>query len=70
MSTYGKWVNKVLNIEALARASLDHKSLAIKSTLLFILLFDFSNRGSQLEWLRPLGGWHPIVIEQSSCSSG
>ena len=68
MSTYGDRVNKVLNIEAFARASLDHKSLAIESTLL-LSCFDFSNRGSQLEWLRPLGGWHPIVIEQSSCSS-
>ena len=37
MSTYGDRVNKVLNIEAFAGASLDHKSLAIKSNFIVYL---------------------------------
>ena len=41
MSTYGKGVNKVLNIVALAGASLDYKSLAIKSIFIVYVRFDF-----------------------------
>ena len=60
MSTYGKRVNKVLNIGALEGVSLDHKSLAIKSILLLIFSFDFLTVDRSWSWLRPLGGWHPI----------
>ena len=69
MSIYDKRVSKVLEIAALAGVGLDHKSLAIKSHFIVYLLFDFLTVDRRWNWLRPLGGWHPIVIEQSSCSS-
>ena len=69
MSTYAKRVSTVWNIEALAGTSLDHKSLAIKSTLLFIFYL-IANRGSQLELVAAFEGVGiPLVIEQSSYSS-
>ena len=70
-ATYGKRVEKGAEIAILAGIGAFVLSLLLRRAIYCLFLFIFSNRGSQLELVAAFEGVGiPLVIEQSSCSSG